>query len=117
MKRVAMILRRPPYGDMNAAEAVRHAMGGIADDLGTDLVLVDGGVLLAKRGHDDRDTGFTNLGAVLRDCIEMGVMVYADKASLREQHLESADIVDGVKIVSAVEIAGLLEEARTTMIF
>ena len=28
MSKIAMILRKAPYGDINAAEAVRHAMGG-----------------------------------------------------------------------------------------
>lgn len=117
MGHIAMILRRAPYGDINAAEAVRHAMGGASDELNIALILVDAGVLLAKKGQDDSGTGFINLEGVVRDCIDMGIAVHADKASLREQHLESGDIVDGVKIASAVEIAGLIEEAKTTMVF
>ncbi|MCL4475952.1 MAG: DsrE family protein [Nitrospirae bacterium] len=117
MGKIAMVLRRAPYGDINAAEAVRHAMGGVADELTVDLILVDSGVLLAKKGQDDTGTGFTNLEGTLKDCIDMGVEVYADKASAREQHLESADIVDGVKLASAAEIAELMQEAKTTMIF
>ena len=117
MGKIAMILRMAPYGDINAAEAVRHAMGGVADELTIDLILVDSGVLLAKKGQDDTGTGFTNLEGTLKDCIDMGVEVYADKASVREQHLESADIVDGVKLANAAEIAELMQEAKTTMIF
>ena len=117
MGKIAMILKRSPYGDINAAEAVRHALGGAAGELSIDLILVDSGVLLAKKGQDDTGTGFTNLEGALKDCIDMGVEVYADKASVREQHLESADIVDGVKIASAVKIAELTLEAKTTMIF
>jgi predicted peroxiredoxin len=117
MSRIAMIVKRSPYGDINAAEAVRHAMGGVAGELSIDLILVDSGVLLAKKGQDDTGTGFTNLEGTLKDCIDMGVEVYADKASVREQHLEPADIVDGVKMASAAEIAELAREAKTTMIF
>lgn len=117
MGRIAMILRRAPYGDINAAEAVRHALGGVADELDVDLILVDGGVLLAKKGHDDTGTGFTNLEGALKDCIDMGAEVYADKASLREQHLESVDILEGVKTANAMKIAELIQEAKTTMIF
>ena len=117
MGKIAMVLKRPPYGDINAAEAVRHAMGGLANDLGVDLILVDSGVLLARKGQDDTGTGFTNLEGALKDCIDMGVEVYADEASLREQHLEAADLVDGVKITNAHQIAGLMRAASTTMIF
>lgn len=117
MARIAMILRRAPYGDINAAEAVRHSMGGAADELDIDLILVDAGVLLAKKGQDDTDTGFTNLEGALKDCIDMGVAVYADRGSVREQHLEWSDLAEGVKIVNATEIAEMVQGARTTMIF
>ncbi len=117
MDKIAMILKRSPYGDISAAEAVRHALGGVAGELAVDLILVDGGVLLAKKGHDDAGTDFTNLEGALKDCIDMGVEVYADKASIREQHLESADIADGVKSANAMQIAELIQKAKTTMIF
>jgi tRNA 2-thiouridine synthesizing protein D len=117
MEKVAMILKRSPYGDINAAEAVRHALGGVADELNVNLILLDGGVLLAKKGQDDTATGFTNLEGVLKDCIDMGVEVYADKASVREHHLESADILEGVKIVNAIVVSQLIQDAKTTMIF
>jgi len=117
MKNIAIILRRSPYGDINAAEAVRHAMGGVADELSVDLILIDSGVLLAKQGQDDTDTGFTNLGEALTDCIEMGVDVYADKHSLREQNMDTADIPEGIKIVHSSEIADIIKNAKTTMIY
>jgi predicted peroxiredoxin len=117
MGNIAMILKKAPYGDINAAEAVRHAMGAAADERSVDLILVDGGVLLARKGQDEEGSGFTNLEAALKDCIDLGVDVYADRASLREQHMESADVVDGVKVASSAEIAGLTQEAKITMIF
>ena len=117
MSKIAMVLRKAPYGDINAAEAVRHAMGGVTNELGVDLILVDSGVLLAKKGQDDTGTGFTNLEGVLKDCIDMGVKVYADKASIRASHLEASDIVEGLNIVNGAEIAEIVKEAKTTMIF
>lgn len=117
MKHIAIVLRRSPYGDINAAEAVRHAMGGVADELGVDLILVDAGVLLAKQGQDDTETGFTNLEESLKDCIEMGVDVYADKHSIREQDMDTANIPEGIKVVTGSEIADIIKNAKTTMIY
>ena len=49
MSKIAMILRRAPYGDINAAEAVRHALGAVSDDIEVSLILVDGGVACEER--------------------------------------------------------------------
>lgn len=98
MDKIAMILRKAPYGDINAAVAVRHALGAASDELKVCLIMVDAGVLLAKKGQDDTGTGFTNLEGVLTDCIEMGVEVYADKQSIRKEHLEAAEIVEALRL-------------------
>ncbi|HXY53619.1 MAG TPA: DsrE family protein [Nitrospirota bacterium] len=117
MGSVAMILKRSPYGDINAAEAVRHALGAMSFEMNVDLILVDGGVLLAKKGQDDKGTGFTNLEGALKDCIDMGVAVYADVASLKAQGVPANDLAGNVKLVGAKEIAGLMKKAKSTMIF
>lgn len=117
MARIAMILRRSPYGDIAAAEAVRHALGAASQELGVDLILMGGGVNLARKGQDDAGTGYTNLESSLKDCIEMGVAVHADAASLAAQGVAGADLLEGVAGIGAREIAGLMKEARWTMIF
>jgi tRNA 2-thiouridine synthesizing protein D len=117
MGRVTMILRKPPYGDISAAEAVRHALGAVSGDMAVSLILVDGGVQLARKGQDDTGTGFTNLEATLNDCKEMGVEVFADNLSLIEHDLKKEDIVEGVEVASESDIAALIKNADTTMIF
>ena len=117
MEHIAIIVRKAPYGDISAAEAIRHALGGAADDLKTSLVLVDGGVLLAKKGQDVGNTVFTNLGSTLMACVEMGAEVYADKQSLIDCSLDSADLIEGIKVVDGAVIARLIKEAKTTMVF
>jgi tRNA 2-thiouridine synthesizing protein D len=117
MEKIAMILRKPPYGDINAAEAVRHALGAASSDIAVSLVLVDGGVQLARKGQDDTGTGFTNLEAALKDCGEMGVEILADYLSLLECGLGKEDIVEGVKTASEADIATMLQTVDSIMIF
>jgi sulfur relay (sulfurtransferase) DsrF/TusC family protein len=117
MSKVAMILRRPPYGDINAAEALRHVMGGIDAELDINLILVDGGVLLAKKGQDQSGSGFTNLEKTLQVCINMEIKVYADESSIRDQYLELTDILDGAEVVNSSEIAEIVKVAETILIF
>jgi len=117
MGEVVMILRKPPYGDINAAEALRHVMGGIDAELDISLILVGGGIMLAKKGQDQSGSGFTNLEKTLQVCINMETKVYADKSSIEERHIELTDIVEGVKIVNSSEIAEILTTAENTIIF
>lgn len=117
MEKVAVVLRKSPYGEMNAAEAVRHAMGAASNEWDVSFILMDSGVLLAKKGQNISGAEFTNLEEALTDCINMGVKVYIDKPSLREQHLEAGDIHDRIKIVDGMDIAGLMQEAKATLVF
>lgn len=117
MGHIAMILRKPPYGDINAAEAVRHALGAASGDWKVSFILVDGGVLLAKKGQVDTGTGFTNLESVLKDCIDTGVDVYADSLSLAEHSVTADELPAGVQIKNESEIASLVKIADKTMIF
>src|SRR5271169_4153053 len=117
MRKVAMIVRKPPYGDINAAEAVRHALGAISGDIAVSLILVDGGVQLARKGQDDTGTGFTNLESTLKDCREKGVEVIADNLSLIEYGLNKEDMVEGVEVANESAIAALIKQADSTMIF
>lgn len=100
-----------------AAEAVRHALGAAAGDLSVRLILLDGGVLLAKKGQDDAGTGFTNPEDALKDCLDMGIPVYAERDALKSWMVPDVDMVEGVQVVGVREVADVMKEARTTMIF
>ncbi len=117
MKKIAIILRKPPYGDINAAEAVRHALGAVSDELEVALVMFDGGVHTGRKNQNAEGTEVTNLGAVIKDCIDMGVSVYAEKASLRNEVLDEKDVIEGIKVVNGTELAGIIKEADSTLIF
>lgn len=117
MGTVAIVLRKPPYGDICASEAVRHALGGAVEGMGVHLILVDSGVLLARKGHDGAETGMTNLETVLRDCIASGVVVIADNLSVREERLDKEMLIEGTEVADGPRIAEIVRDAQWTMIF
>jgi sulfur relay (sulfurtransferase) DsrF/TusC family protein len=116
MNGVAIILRKPPYGEIHAAEALRHALGG-AGRVNICLLLVDAGVLLAATEQKEGDTGLINLGKTLKDCMEKSIEVYADRTSIEEQNLKDSDILDGVKVVSEKEISEMIKNVKAVMVF
>lgn len=117
MESVTIILRRPPYGTVDAPEAIRHALGGITDDMSVKLVLLDGGVSAARKSQDISGTEYLSAEEGIIDCIDMGVEVYADRMSLKEEHLEPDDIIEGVIVTGGAEIAEIIKEPGPVMIF
>ncbi|NOX19908.1 MAG: DsrE family protein [Nitrospirae bacterium] len=115
--KLSVLLIKPPYGDIQAAEAVRHAMGAIGDEIDVTLLLVDDGVYLAKKGQDVAESGYTELGESVSDLIDMGCSVLVEKNSMREAGLDTEDIIENVKVVTGYEISETIKESDKTMIF
>lgn len=117
MKSLAVILVKPPYGCINAVEAVRHALGGVGEELEVSFLLVDSGVLAAVKGQDAGETGFISLEGSVGDCVDMDVKVYVDKASLRDEDLEETDLVGGVQVINSSEVSAIVSEADRVIIY
>jgi len=72
MGSISIILRRPPYGTVDASEAIRHSLCGLTEGMSVKLILVDGGVNTAKKGQNTASTEYLNMEAGIIDCIDMG---------------------------------------------
>jgi len=117
MGSISIILRRPPYGTVDASEALRHALGGVTNEMEVKLLLIGGGVHSARKGQDASQTEYMNAGEGIQDCIDMGVAVYADAASLRREQVVNDRLMEGVTVISGAEIADIIGRTDTTMIF
>jgi sulfur relay (sulfurtransferase) DsrF/TusC family protein len=117
MGTISIILTRPPYGTVDASEALRHALGGVTEDMAVKLVLFDGGVMAAVKGQDVSDTEYRSIEEGLRDCIEMGVDVCVDRGSLKEQQIEAEQLIEGVSLLSSYEVSEIIKDSDTVMIF
>ena len=117
MGSLSVILRRPPYGTTDASEAVRHALGGITEDESVSLILLDGGVTAAQKGQQAESTEYLSVESGLIDCIDMGAEIYADRSSLEECGLKTGDLIEGIKVSNSREIAGVIGNSDTIMIF
>lgn len=116
MDNLLVILRKPPYGVINAAEAIRHAGGAGGSDYKAMLYFMDGGVLTAKKGQDARDTGFTSLGESL-ELLSGEMEIYVNKESLQEYNLREEDLIEGIKIDNGGKLKEAIKTAQAVMIF
>ncbi len=117
METVSVILRKPPYGCVDASEAIRHAMGAATMDIPVNLILIGGGVSALKKGQDISGTKYASIESGLSDCMDMGVAVYADKDSLEARNLKLQDLVEGSRIADSREVAQILKNSYVTMVF
>ncbi len=117
MASINVILRKPPYGTVDASEAIRHALGGVTEDMSVNLFLVDGGVNAALKHQDVANTEYLSVEEGIKDCIEMGVNVYAERMSLRDEGIEAPELTDGIKVISGFEMAEIINSANVTMVF
>ncbi len=116
MDNLLVILRKPPYGVTNAAEAVRHAGGAAASDYKATLYLIDSGVYTAKKNQNSGDSGFTGVGEDL-ELLSEEMEIYANKDSLKEYGLRGDDLIEGVKIDDGEALKQALKNSQSIMIF
>jgi sulfur relay (sulfurtransferase) DsrF/TusC family protein len=114
MDTVTIISRKPPYGLINAAEAVRHTLGA-GDDFRAILLLIDGGIYLAKKAQDMGETGFSNLEESLGLVEDIEILV--DKDSMISRGLKEEDFIEGVKVIGKDDIRNIIKKSHSTMIF
>jgi sulfur relay (sulfurtransferase) DsrF/TusC family protein len=116
MDNLLVILRRPPYGLVNAAEAIRHAGGAQGSGYKAILYLIDSGVYTAKKNQDVGDTGFTGLGESLELLVDE-IDVYVNRDSLEEHGLKEEDIIQGIRIDGGEVLKQAIKNSQSVMIF
>ncbi|MGE5301071.1 MAG: DsrE family protein [Acidobacteriota bacterium] len=117
MTKISIILRKAPYGSVDAPEAIRHALGGINDDMSVNLVFIGSGVNAARLNQDILGTNYLSVEDGIRDCIDMGVAVFAETKSLDEEQISDTDLIEGVLRAGLNKIGEVLKTSGTVMIF
>ena len=116
MKNLLVILRKPPYGTVDAAEAVRHAGGAGGFDYKATLYMIDSGVYAGKKNQNAGDTGFSGLGESL-ELLSDEMEIYVCRNSLNECGIDEEDLVEGIKIDDGEALKHALKNANSVMIF
>ncbi len=117
MATIGIILRKAPYGSVDAPEAIRHALGGINDDMSVNLIFIGSGVNAARRNQDISGTDYLSVEDGIRDCIDMGVAVFAEGKSLDDEQISETGLIEGVQRADFDKIGEVLNTSCTVMIF
>lgn len=126
-KRMTVVVRRPPYGTIDAAEAIRHAGGGLSFGVPTTLLLMEDGVFMARREQHPEAAGYLSLSRALEEYLtrrgqgksgaEIAGRLMVHGPSARERGLGSEDFVAGAKVVEESEAAHILADGGWTLVY
>lgn len=118
---LCILVHRPPYGGIHAAEAVRHLNGATAHGMEATAILMGDGVYLARAGQVPGTTGWTPLSPALEDALEGAdtgsPRLLVDKESLRERRLSAESLVPGAAVVDEIAIAQVISQARWVLVY
>ena len=127
VKSVCILVRKPPYGSMDAAEAVRHINGALAAGLRTRAVLLGDGVYVAATNQEAEVAGWTSLSAALEQSLISGASlregavnraeVYAHGPSLEQQGLTGERLIEGAQVITDAELAEILAGSDSVLVF
>lgn len=115
---LTILIRRPPYGQIQAAEAIRHMGGALGDGIQTNVLLVDDGVYLAREGQTPGETGFTPLIDPLAKGLAKGARVYMHIPSAQARGLLNDPApMAGVDCLDDDGLVRVLAESDMVMVY
>ena len=118
---VCLIIRKAPYGKINAAEAVRHVNGALASGLEPLVILMGDGVYLGRDNQQAAKAGWTSLSDALSQVPTAKggerARFYAHQESLADRGIEPHDLMKQFKVVSSQEMAGFVASCPRVLLF
>jgi sulfur relay (sulfurtransferase) DsrF/TusC family protein len=120
-ERLCILIHRPPYGGIHAAEAVRHLNGAAAQGVEASAILMGDGVYVARAGQDPGTTGWTALSPALEDALRRAgtgsPRLLVDRESLHARGIPAESLIPGSTVVDEQAIADALSRARWVMVY
>ena len=99
------------YGrDDDAFGALMAANSALAKGLGTTLLLVDDGVLMAKKGQDTGKIGLPNNLHDLQDFMDLDGRLVVTRECMEKRGISEDELFEGAEMVSLKDIPGILED-------
>jgi len=118
MSKVAVLMRKAPYGSVYTAEGFRAVMGIGIFEMDVALAFVDDGVYALVKDQDPEKLDMQPLGEGFPMLPEFGVdEFYVHQPSLEARGLSADDLVMDVQLLDDAGLAKLLAECGTVMPF
>ncbi|MBI5636834.1 MAG: sulfurtransferase complex subunit TusC [Nitrospinae bacterium] len=112
------IFKRAPHGTIYPYEGLEVILIMAAYDQDITAAFVDDGVYCLKKGQDTTGLGIKEFAKTFKVLEPYGVEhLYVDRASLEARGLTEEDLVTGVEVVEAEEIANVISAQKVILPF
>ena len=118
VKKFMYLNRKAPYGTVYALESLEVVLIGAAFEQDVTVVFLDDGIYEIVKGQDTGESDMKNFSPTYR-ALEMYDVekLYVEKESLDARGLTEEDLIVDVEVMSADEIAGVMEEQDVILSF
>lgn len=119
-KSLCVVVDRAPYGSIQPAEALRHALAAVGKGWEVVLAFLGDSVLTALPGQSPPPEEWMSLSQVVVDLVEAGngkATVLVEEGALHARGLNACDLVQGTRQAPLGEIATALARCDRTLIF
>jgi len=117
-EKVAVLMRKAPYGSVYTAEGFRTIMGIAVFEMDVGVVFLDDGVYALVKNQNPEKLDMKPLGDGFPMLADFGVnKFYVHDESLAARGLTSDDLVVPIEVVSSAQIAEILESAGKVLPF
>lgn len=131
-KRFLYVNRKAPYGTIYALESLEVVLIGAAFEQDVSLAFLDDGVFQLAKGQDTKEIGMKNFSPTYKALGDYDVnKIYVEKESLEARGLTLDDLLpltyededddwaekDSIKLVSAAELAEIMEAQDVVLSF
>ena len=118
VKKFMFVNRKAPYGTIYALEGLEVVLISAAFDQDVSMVFIDDGVYQLVKGQNTKSIEVKNFSPAYRALEDYDInKLYAEADSLRERGLTPGDFVVPVEVLSAEEMAALMETQDVVISF
>jgi tRNA 2-thiouridine synthesizing protein C len=117
-KKFMFVNRKAPYGTIYALESLEVVLIAAAFEQDVSLAFVDDGVYQLVKGQNTKGSEMKNFSPTYRALEGYDIeKLYVDQESLAARGLSEADLVVPVQVLSAAEMADMMETQDVVLSF
>jgi tRNA 2-thiouridine synthesizing protein C len=118
IKKFLYVNRKAPYGTIYALEALEVVLIAAAFEQEVSLVFLDDGVYQLAKGQNTKAMEIKNFSPAFRALEDYDIdKLYVEKESMEARGLTADDLIVPVTVMSAAEIADLMETQDVILSF